>query len=100
MEVILYIYFSFSLSFVSRQIFRLCMIIVLFSLVCQKGGGGRGGGTAALFKTTLNSREMPLNSYLSFEIHAFAFFFFKSSPSILCVTVERQHQHSSSFNNG
>ncbi|KAL7406155.1 hypothetical protein ABVT39_014107 [Epinephelus coioides] len=56
-------------------------------------GGKRGGGTASVSKTTMSSNEVSFSSYTSFEHHAFVF----SSPPILCITVYRPPQYSTSF---
>lgn len=53
---------------------------------------GKRGGTASIFKETLNSKELSLTNY-SFEFHTFVF----SSPPILCATVYRPPQRPTPF---
>ena len=64
-----------------------------FNFLFSTRGVRRGGGTASLFKETFNSNKVSFNSYTSFEYHAFVF----NSPPILCITVYRPPQHSTSF---
>lgn len=51
------------------------------------------GGTAPVFKETFNSKEESFTSYASFDLHAFVL----NNPPILCVTVFRPPQHSTSL---
>ena len=64
-----------------------------FNFLFSTRDGKRGGGTASIFKSTLNSKDVFFNSYSSFEFHAFVF----SSPPIFCITVYRPPHHSTSF---
>ena len=64
-----------------------------FNFLFSTRGGKKGGGTASITQITMSSNKVPFNSYSSFEHHAFVF----SSPPILCITVYRPPQYSTSF---
>ncbi|XP_073349448.1 uncharacterized protein [Pagrus major] len=66
-----------------------------FNFLFSTRGCRRGGGTASIAKTNMHTNKVNFNSYTSFEYHAFVC----SSPPILCITIYRPPQYSTSFIN-